>query len=490
LTEDVVVDMERYKWFDWTPVGVLVAAIAVLPAVSCNALWPPPTSDAPDLALVATVSGSEAEGSEEISPPYFGRTVVAGDLDGDGLDDLVIAATRSGIFPRPKAGDLYVLLGPVVDTDLEETDAALTLRGQIPLREAGRSLALADLTADGHPDIAIASMATSSWEYTGHVYDPEGGTIYVVDSTLRGEHHLEASAFLTITGPPSMGAALYAGDYDGDAVDDLIVGCPLRAEVYVVSGPRSGTLHMPDDADVILYATMGSLGSGLSVGDIDQNDRVELAIADQANSVIYVVPDGLAGRHTIESVAVATIRSNEAQDRLHGGLLGDVNGDGQLELVVTARTGDSEDLGALFVLPGPIEGDLDPRTDNLLCLEPIDRGMGRIAVAVETPGAGETPLLALGLPGRDLFPKSNQSGEVWLLSGELRGRHVLSRGDIGGLGRRVRATETELTWFGTSVLFAETQAPGRRELVVSALFGKRRVSDLGAVLVYELPGEG
>ncbi len=481
--------MEHWQWFDCTPVGVAVAAIAVLPAASCNVLWPPPGSDVPAPALLATVSGSDAEGNEERLPPYFGWTVVAGDLDGDELDDFVIAAPYSGVSPRPMAGDVYVLFGPVGDIDLEETHAALTLRGRTPLREAGTRLALGDLTADGRPDIAIASLSTSWLEHISHRFDPEGGTIYVVDSLLRGEQDLEASAFLTITGPSSLGAALAAGDYDGDATDDLIVTCPLRAEVYIVRGPRSGALHMPDDADVILSGGAGSLGSAVSTGDIDRDGRVELAITDRARNLIYIVPGGLAGRQTIEAAATATIRSDDGQDRFREALLRDLTGDGQLDLIVTARLGDSENLGTVFMLPGPIEGEVDPRTNNILCLEHVDQGTGKIAVAVGTPRADKTPLLALGLPGRDLFPDSNQSGEVWLLSGELGGQHVLSPEDIGILGRRLPATDTDLTWFGTAVLFAETRDPGRRQLIVSAPLGKRRVPDFGAVLVYDLAGD-
>ncbi len=111
-------DVRSRVRFDWTLAGAAVATIVVLPAVSCNVLWPPPGSDVPAPALLATVSGSAAEGSEEIMAPYFGWTVVAGDLNGDALDDLVIAAPTSGIFPRPRAGDVYALLGPIGDIDL------------------------------------------------------------------------------------------------------------------------------------------------------------------------------------------------------------------------------------------------------------------------------------------------------------------------------------------------------------------------------------
>lgn len=470
-------------------VGIVVTVVATLPILSCSAVSLRSQVEVPAPVLFATVSGSDAEGNEQVAAPVFGASVVAGDVDGDGLDDLVIAATGSGIFPRARAGDVYVLLGPIVSIDLEETDAALTLRGRTPFRGAGSRIALADLNGDGHPDVAIAALWTSRREHSSHSFDPEGGAVYVVDSSLRGEHDLETAAFLTITGPPSLGRSLAAGDYDGDGVDDLIIACPLRAEVYVVRGPRSGVLRMPDDADVIISGDSGSLGLDLSVADVDADGRVELAVSDRARNLVYIVPGGLSGRLSVEAVATATIRSADAQDRFRTVLLADLTGDGELDLIVTARRADSENLGTVFVLPGPLEGEIDARANSTLLLDDVDQGTSRVVVAVSAPREGEPPLLALGMPGRNLFPNSNQFGEVWLLSGELVGRHMLGSENIGLLGRRLPATDTDLTLFGFDVLFAETHSADRPQLVVSALFGRVRVPDFGAVLVYDL-GEG
>jgi hypothetical protein len=441
------------------------------------------------LTALATITGSDAEGSEERGPARFGQWVAAGDLNTDGVDDLVVSAPTSGIFPRVSAGDVYVLTGPILDTELETVRAALTLRGRTELRAAGSRLALSDMNDDGLPDVAVTALGTNNFEDVSHGFDPQGGAVYLIDATLRGERELESSAFLTLVGPPSLGFGLAAGDYDGDGKADLIVSCPLRSELYVLRGPRFGTRRLPDEADVVLFRPSGSFGAWVSAADVDRDGRTDLAVNDWSNNTVYVLPGGLVGRHNADSAAAATRSLDPATHTLSRVLLADLTGDAAADVLLTARRSDSEDSGALFVFEGSPAGAAAAQPTPILVIEDIPLGLGGLPIAVcaAAPDSAPRTFLALGLAGRSLIPDSNQRGEVWLLDGGLRGAVSLRPPDVAGSAWRVAASQTDFFGLGASVSFAAAQTPGRIDLIASAAQHRRGLPNLGGVIVFELP---
>ena len=116
-----------------------------------------------------------------------------------------------------------------------------------------------------------------------------------------------------------------AGDVDGDAVDDVVVGGPSTGAgvVRVFSGASGTVLHTLTGPGA--GSNFGSIVAGL--GDVDGDGRSDLLVG---------APDASAGRGEIRIVSGqsgATIRSHagtNAGDRYGygGGAVGDVSGDG------------------------------------------------------------------------------------------------------------------------------------------------------------------
>ncbi|MES2644869.1 MAG: VCBS repeat-containing protein [Myxococcota bacterium] len=113
---------------------------------------------------------------------YTGRTLHAGgDVDGDGLADIVIAAIY-GDGGAPQSGVVYVVLGaPMGEMGLGSADARLL--GELPGDYAGLSVETGDVDGDGYADVLAGANGGA-----------EAGRVYVVRGPVTGEVSLGTAA--------------------------------------------------------------------------------------------------------------------------------------------------------------------------------------------------------------------------------------------------------------------------------------------------------
>jgi hypothetical protein len=140
----------------------------------------------------------------------------AGDVDGDGYDDLIIGAPAHGV-----TGAAYLVLGPISGEQSLETAQATFLDDAAGNTNTGEALAGAgDLDLDGFDDLIVGACRHED-EIS------EAGTAYILLGPVTGELS-PADADARIQGETSTGLFGFsvdsAGDVNGDGTDDVLVG--------------------------------------------------------------------------------------------------------------------------------------------------------------------------------------------------------------------------------------------------------------------------
>ena len=180
----------------------------------------------------------------------FGKTVsVAGDVNGDGIDDLIIGEDYAD-FGGTNSGAAYVVFGKVggfgatLDVSTLTGANGFRLTGVAADDYAGSSVSGAgDINGDGLADLIVGAFSA----------DPNGsqsGAAYVVFGKAGGfAATLNLSGLTGANGFRIAGVAAgdnagfslsAAGDVNGDGVDDLIVG----AQMADVNGANSGAAYV------------------------------------------------------------------------------------------------------------------------------------------------------------------------------------------------------------------------------------------------------
>ncbi len=225
------------------------------------------------------------------SGDLFGYTLAAGDFDGDGLDDLAVAAPweANGLVPTAAHGVVTVNWGTV--RGLGHLGASLLSPGT-PLDDSvkfGYALAVGDFNGDGYDDLAVGLPDND----VGAVVD--AGSVWIYDG-FAGGIQLAPSLMLTQSNTAALaetddnfGFTLAAGDFDGNGYDDLAIGSiGENGDTGIVTMVRSGGasgLH-PTSAVVFepgpLGGSVGTPGGwfskGLATGDLDQDGYDDLVV--------------------------------------------------------------------------------------------------------------------------------------------------------------------------------------------------------------------
>ncbi len=221
---------------------------------------------------LATTSSLIISGSSD----YAGRSIEGGDVDGDGLDDLLIGASNDA-EGGALSGAAYLVLGGASGT-LNIADADLKLVGESASDAAGRVVKLGDMDADGVVDMVIGAPGrTRGASMSGAVYIVSGTHTSGVRDLSLAESEIQGDA---TNGFLSYERALAVGDLDGDGASDLLVGDYTRYRVAAFYGPLSSTVGVAD-ADAFLVSDQSSdyTGAcGIATGDADGDGADDVLI--------------------------------------------------------------------------------------------------------------------------------------------------------------------------------------------------------------------
>lgn len=182
-----------------------------------------PASILTDSDGILSVSG----GSEQGLGSALGD---AGDVDGDGLVDLLVGASSYD----GNRGRAYVVFGTSGLLRGDITDEALMLNGDSGTDLAGASVAgVGDMNGDGFADICVGAPGHAGSSGRAYLlYGPfEPGTIELSEADLILEGETEAGRAGSVVAA--------AGDMDGDGFNGLLIGEPYPSQlggVYLIQG--------------------------------------------------------------------------------------------------------------------------------------------------------------------------------------------------------------------------------------------------------------
>ena len=411
----------------------------------------------------------------------------AGDINGDGIDDIVIGASRANANAMYNAGESYVVFGSEdgfsVSLELSQLNGSngFVLNGIDEYDNSGTSVSgVGDINGDGIDDIIIGALGADA----NDTY--RAGESYVVFGSEDGFSasfdlsRLNGSNGFVINGVDeydSSGTSVSgAGDINGDGIDDLIIGARNSdpnnnvGESYVVFGSEDGF-----SASLNLSSLNGSNGfviqgidepdlSGPSLsgaGDINGDGIDDLIIGESSANpdgktdagksyVVFGSEDSfsaslnLANLNGDNGFVLNGIDENDASGKSVSGA-GDINGDGIDDLIIGAfRAGLSERsfTGESYIVFGSANGfeaSLDLSSLNgpngfvISGVNTYDSSGYSVSRAGDINGDGIDDIL---IGANSAYPNRQRSGASYVVFGSEDGFNITTNELIEGTPAR------------------------------------------------------
>jgi len=429
----------------------------------------------------------------EIPLDQAGVSLASGDIDQNGLDDVIVGAYLND-GGGEQSGAAYVTRSPMLVAETLLT-ADTQVVGDGPLDLAGFDVSAGDVNADGYADLLVGAYGADvgSIDFTGAAYlfyGPTASDYLAGDASVVfiGESPAEALGF----------SVSCAGDANGDGYNDVLLGAPSDFEggpgagaAYLFYGPLEPGIYNVSAADAKLVGEDPADLAGTAVafaGDVNNDGVGDLLIgaygdeegAGEQSGAAYVLFGPVEGMVNLAQADVKLMGESAFDEAGFAvSAAGDVNQDGVADIVIGAPLEYDDGKGAAYLVYGPIRSG--------------KRSLGTVSVKLVGEETGSVAGIAVSHAGdvnrdgySDILVSDNLentagigAGAVYLLYGPVpTGVHVL-----GSLGAKFTG-EGDGELAGSAIESAgDINGDGYGDFMVSALFNSLGYA-IGGVYVF------